>query len=455
MDDATIKAIDQHIEQHLQQYIEDLRLLCRLPSVAAQSRAIAETAEATRELLKKYGIAARLMPTRRFPVVAGEAKGRSDKTILLYNHYDVQPAEPLELWDSEPFDAVERDGSLYGRGVGDDKGHIICRLAAIDALRAVTGGLPCGVRFLIEGEEEIGSGSLEEFIAGNAEQFKSDGCLWEFGGVDYDGKPQIFAGMRGDLYVELRAKTADRDAHSGLSGSQFPNAAWRLTWALASLKGPDERIRIPGWYDDVRQASERDMQLLAALPDDEELLKETYGLKGFLLGATGLERKRMALFEPTCTISGLSSGYQGPGSKTVLPAEAMAKVDFRLVPNQSAADLIGKLRRHLADQGFDDIEVIQHGGYDAARVDPDDPFVQMVAETAWDVYDRPASIHPTSGGSGPMASFVRHLGMPIANVGIGYPDSGAHAPNEHVRIEDFVRGIKQTARVFLRLGAMT
>jgi acetylornithine deacetylase/succinyl-diaminopimelate desuccinylase-like protein len=455
MDEATVKAVDRHIEQHLQQYVEDLRLLCRLPSVAAQSRAIDETAEATRRLLEKYGVAARLMPTRRFPVVAGEASGASERTILLYNHYDVQPAEPLELWDSEPFDAVERDGNLYGRGVGDDKGHIVCRLAAIDALRSVTCGLPCGIKFLIEGEEEIGSGSLEEFIAQNAARFTADGCLWEFGGVDYEGRPQIFAGMRGDLYVELRARTADRDAHSGLSGSQFPNAAWRLTWALSTLKWPDERIRIPGWYDDVRQASERDMQLLAALPDDEELLKQTYGLKGFLLGATGLERKRMSLFEPTCTISGLSIGYQGPGSKTVLPAEAMAKVDFRLVPNQSATDLIGKLRRHLVDQGFDDIEVIQHGGYDAARVDPDDPFVQMVAETAWDVYDRPASVHPTSGGSGPMASFVRHLGMPIANVGIGYPDSGAHAPNEHVRIEDFVRGVKQTARVLLRLGMTT
>jgi acetylornithine deacetylase/succinyl-diaminopimelate desuccinylase-like protein len=234
----------------------------------------------------------------------------------------------------------------------------------------------------------------------------------------------------------------------------FANAAWRLTWALASLKGPDERILIPGWYDDVREASARDMDLLSALPSEEDRIRATYGLGGFLLDATGLELKRRSLFEPTCTISGLSSGYQGPGSKTVLPAEATAKVDFRLVPNQSAADLLEKLRRHLAEQGFDDIELIQHGGYDAARVDPDAPFVRMVADTGWDVYDRPASIHPTSGGSGPMDSFVRHLGIPIANVGIGYPDSGAHAPNEHVRVFDFVRGIRQTARVMLRMAEL-
>lgn len=451
MDQQLLAAIDRHIDEHLMEYIGDLQALCRYPSVAAQGRAMDETARATATLLEKYGVSAELMPTGRFPVVRGEAAGASPARLLCYNHYDVQPAEPLELWDSDPFDPVVRDGALYGRGVGDDKGHILCRLAAIDAVRAVTGSLPCGVIFLIEGEEEIGSGSLDAFIAANVERFTADGCLWEFGGVDYDDRPQIFAGMRGDLYVELRVRTASRDAHSGLGGSIFPNAAWRLTWALASLKGPDERIRIPGWYDDVRPASERDLELLRALPSEEDRLRATYGLSGFLLGATGLELKRRQVLEPTCTIAGIGGGYQGPGSKTVLPCEAMAKVDFRLVPHQRADDLLEKLKRHLEEQGFADIEVIQHGGYNAARVDPDHPFVRMVADAGWDVYDRPAAIHPTSGGSGPMDAFVRYLGVPIANVGIGYPDSGAHAPNEHIRLHDFARGAKQTARVLLRM----
>lgn len=454
MADDIVRAIDNHIDEHMDRYVADLKELCRLPSVSAQARAMDETADAVIGLLEKHEVRARLMPTTGFPVVFGEAIGESDSTLLLYNHYDVQPAEPLELWNSDPFDPEIRDGNIYGRGVGDDKGHIVCRLAAMDALRAVTGSLPCQVKFLIEGEEEIGSGSLDSFIAQHRDLLKADGCLWEFGGVDFDERPQIFAGMRGDLYVELRVRTADRDAHSGLGGSMFANAAWRLTWALASLKGQDERILVPGWYDDVREASERDLELLEALPSEEDRIREAYGLDGFLLGATGLELRRRSLFEPTCTISGLSSGYQGPGSKTVLPAEAMAKVDFRLVPSQRASDLLEKLKRHLREQGFGDIEVVQHGGYDAARVDPDDPFVTMVADTGWDVYDRPASIHPTSGGSGPMDSFVRHLGVPIANVGIGYPNSGAHAPNEHVRMIDFARGIKQTARVMLRMGEL-
>ena len=454
MNENQLAAIDRHIDEHLDAYLDDLKALCRYQSVAAQDREIPETAEATRDLLEKYGVSARVMPTARNPVVYGETSLDAGKTLLCYNHYDVQPSEPLELWESDPFDPEIRDGAIYGRGVGDDKGHIIIRLAAIDALQAVTGNVPCGIKFLIEGEEEIGSGSLDAFIEANADLFKADGCLWEFGGVDYDGRAQIFAGMRGDLYVELRATTASRDAHSGLGGSMFANAAWRLTWALATLKGPAERILIPGWYDDVREASQRDLDLLEALPSDEDRIREAYGLSGFLNGATGLELKRRAIFEPTCTISGLSSGYQGAGSKTVLPAEAMAKVDFRLVPNQSAEQLLGKLKQHLIDQGFGDIEVIQHGGYDAARVDPDAPFVQMVADTAWDVYDRPVSLHPSSGGSGPMASFVKHLGMPIANVGIAHPDTNAHAPNERVLIEEFKRGIKQTARVYLRMNEL-
>lgn len=452
MNQDQLAAIDRYIDDNLPRYIADLQALCRLPSVAAQARAMEETARATAALLEEYGIAARLLPTRRFPVVHGVVAGESDNRLLCYNHYDVQPAEPLELWHSDPFEPEVRDGKLYGRGVGDDKGHILCRLAAIDALKAITGGLPCGVVFLIEGEEEIGSGSLDAHIAEHRDLYAADGCLWEFGGVDYDDRPQIYAGMRGDLYVELRVRTAERDAHSGLGGSIFPNAAWRLTWALATLKDAEERILIPGWYDDVRPAGVRDRELLEALPSDEERLRTTYGIREFLLGVSGLEFKRRAIFEPTCTISGIGAGYQGPGSKTVLPCEAMAKVDFRLVPNQRADDLLEKLKSHLVAEGFGDIEVLQHGGYNAARVDPDHPFVRMVADTGWEAYDRPAVIHPTSGGSGPMDAFVKHLGVPIANVGIGYPDSGAHAPNEHIRLVDFARGAKQTARVMLRMA---
>lgn len=449
--DSRLAELDRYIEDHLQQFIDDLSTLCALPTVSAQGQAIDETAAAVRDLLEKYGVEAEVIPTSGFPVVYGRASGASPRTLLCYNHYDVQPAEPFELWDSPPFEATLRNGKLYARGVADDKGHIVCRLAAIAALRAVYGQLPCSVTFLIEGEEEIGSVSLPPFIEANADRFRADACLWESGRVDYEGRPQMYLGMRGDYYVELRARCMTRDAHSGQGGSIFPNAAWRLVWALNTLKGPDERIRIPGWYDDVRPPSERDLELLAAAPDQDDELRRTYGIREFLLGASGLELKRRQVFEPTCTISGIASGYQGPGSKTVLPAEAMAKVDFRLVPEQRPDDLREKLRRHLVEQGFGDIEIIEHCGYPAARVDPDHPFVQLAAQAAREVYGKDPVIHPLSGGSGPMDPFVRVLRVPIANAGIGYPDSRAHAPNEHIRLSDFVAGVKHTARVMLRL----
>ena len=447
-----MQQVDRYIEEHFGEFLADLKRLVALPSVSAQGRAIEETAQATRDLLEKYGVSARVMPSSAFPMVYGELKGASAKTVLNYNHYDVQPAEPLELWDSPPFEMTERAGKIYGRGVGDDKGHIVCRLAAIAALQAVYGEVPCTLKFLIEGQEETGSGAMPGFIEEHADLLQADGCLWEFGGVDYDGWPEIFLGMRGDFYVELRAKTISHDAHSGLGGSILPNAAWRLVWALGTLKGEDEKILIPGWYDDVRPPSERDLQLLRDLADDEERLRENFGVKEFLKGATGLDLKVQQLFQPTCTISGLESGYTGPGSKTVLPSEAMAKVDFRLVVDQHPADLMQKLRSHLDSHGFSDIEIITHGAYPAAKVDPDDPFVRLVAQAGQEVYGQPAAIHPTSGGSGPMDPFVRMLRVPIANAGVGYPYSRAHAPNENIRIEDFIRGTQQTARVFAAMG---
>ena len=451
--DEKMRQVDQYIDDHLSDFIADLTELCAFPTVAAQNQAIDETAEFTAKLLEKYGFSARVMPSSGNPMVYGELNGAADNTVLCYNHYDVQPAEPIELWDSPPFEATERDGKLYARGVVDDKGHIICRLAAIAALRAVYGNVPCSVKMLIEGEEEIGSMSMESFIEEHRDMLTgADGCLWEFGGVDFEDRPEIVLGMRGDVYVELRAKTVSHDAHSGLGGSIFPNAAWRLTWALSTLKGIDERILIPGWYDDVREPTEAEFDLLRHLPRSDESLKEAFGLKAFLKDVDGVEMLRQQLFEPTCTIAGLGSGYQGPGSKTVLPAEAMAKVDFRIVPDQEPDDLVAKLRNHLIDQGFDDIEVIQHGGSRAARVDPDSPFVQMVIQTAREVYGTDPVVAPTSGGSGPMDPFVRLLNVPISNVGIGYSSTLVHSPNENMRIADFVKGIKQTARVMARVG---
>ena len=439
--------VDAYLEAHLEASLETLSRLCRQPSVAAQGLGMTECAELTAAMLRDHGFEASVMPSNGFPVVYGEAAGADPRTLLFYNHYDVQPAEPLELWDSPPFEPTLRDGKLYARGVGDDKGHIVSRLAAVEAIRAIHGELPCRVKFIIEGEEEIGSNNLPAFIEQHRDLLRADGCIWEFGGVNYDGRPFTFLGMRGDFYVELSVETLTRDAHSGLGGSLFPNAAWRLVWALGTLKGLDERIMIEGWYDDVREPSDYDLELLAQLPDEEAKLKEGYGLAGFLGGVTGIDLRRQEVFVPTCTISGLTSGYQGPGSKTVLPARASAKIDFRLVPEQDPADLLPKLRRHLDRHGFGDVRINQLGGEHPARTTSDSPFVDLVTASGAELYGKPAVLAPMSGGSGPMYPFVTYLGVPIANAGIGRPESNAHAPNEHIYIEEFLRGAKHIARI--------
>ena len=255
-------------------------------------------------------------------------------------------------------------------------------------------------------------------------------------------------GLRGICYVELSVETAAVDTHSGIGGSIFPNAAWRLVWALNSIKGSGGKVQIPGFYDSVKKPTERDLQLIEALPEIAEDYKDRFGIKYFLNGLTGGPSLReQAIFQPTCTICGLTSGYQGPGSKTVLPARASAKVDFRLVPDQHPEQVLKQLRVHLNNEGFEDIEIEYLGGEPPARTDPDDPFIQMVVETAEPVYGNSMQITPMMGGSGPNYPFVHLLNLPVATAGPGYPGSKTHAPNENLRLDLYIKHAKHIARV--------
>ncbi|MCJ7824043.1 MAG: M20/M25/M40 family metallo-hydrolase [Anaerolineales bacterium] len=445
---ADFKALDDTIQRNLQSNLDDLSRLCAQPSIATQNSGMVECAELTAELLRARGFDVQIMPTKGFPVVYGERKGRTDRTLLFYNHYDVQPPEPLDLWDSPPFKPSLRDGKMFARGVSDDKGHIICRLAAIDALLMSASELPCNVKFLIEGEEEIGSTHLPEFIHDNLDLLAADACLWEFGGVDHEGTPEQVAGLRGICYVELNVRSASLDAHSGLGGSIFPNAAWRLIWALNSLKEPDEHIRLPGFYDRVLPPSKRDLELMALFPDKAEEYRNTYDLSGFLKDIEGgIDLLREGIFSPTCTICGLTSGYQGPGSKTILPAMASAKVDFRLVPDQDPEEVVLQLQNHLYDEGFHDVEVTYLAGENPARTDLDDPFLHLVVDTAEGVYGVTQIILPMSPGSGPNHPFIHDLKIPVATAGISYPKANIHAPNENIVIDNFIAGVQHTVRI--------
>lgn len=449
----TYNNIDAYLDDHLDENLAELSKLVSQPSVAAQNFGLIECADLVCDMFRKRDFEVEIMSTDGAPVVYAERKGRSNKTLLFYNHYDVQPPEPLELWDSPPFEPVIRDGKLYGRGASDDKGHLTSRLFAIDALIETNGELPCHVKFVIEGEEETSSLHLNDFVKNNREKLSADACIWEFGGVDHRDVPMQYLGLRGICYVELSVETANIDVHSGLGGSIFPNAAWRLIWALNTLKGPDEKIRIPGHYDNVVHPSSRDRELMEALPEVAEEYKQRYGVRNFLRGLEGgLELHLAEVFEPTCTICGLTSGYQGPGSKTVLPARASAKVDFRLVPDQTPDQVLRGLRAHLDNEGYSDIQITYLGGESPARTDPDDPFVSLVVNAAEPVYGQKMQIVPMVGGSGPNHAFVHHLKLPIATAGIGYPGSKAHAPNENVRLDLYLKGAKHIVRILSAFG---
>lgn len=438
-----VSRLSEYVDSHQDHAVKELIRLASQPSVSATGEGIQECAQLTRELLEERGISVRILKlSNANPLVFGEIRSRenSGKTLLFYNHYDVQPPDPLELWESPPFKPTLRDGKLYGRGVADDKGELISRIHATEALLKTEGDVPCNLRFIFEGEEEIGSTHLHEYLREYPELFKADAVLWEFGGVNARDMPEIILGVKGILYVELTTRGAKRDAHSSL-GAIIQNPAWRLVWALNSIKDASGKILIPGWYADVRPFGSEELKLLDKEFFDEEAYKQDLGIKGFMNGLTGLELKKARAGGPTCTICGLYSGYTGKGSKTVLPSTAMAKIDFRLVPDQDPEDLVSKLRNHLAQKGFSDLDVTYSEGELAARTAPHESIVSAAALAAKRVYGIEPMISVSSAATGPMYLFK----PPKIAIGCAYPFVCQHSPNEHIRLDLFAKGINWIA----------
>ena len=446
--------IYDYIDDHWQDALEDLKRLCRQPSISAQGVGMAEVVQLLVRMMREYDIDAQVLPSPGdgYPLIYGGVAGESPTTLLFYNHYDVQPPEPLELWDSPPFEPTQYESNLRARGVSDNKGDIVARLLAIRAFQKVRGKPPVSVKFIIEGEEEIGSPNIAAFVEGNRQLLKSDACIWECGGVNWRNEPVVSLGLKGILYVQLEVRGASQDVHSSMA-TVVPNPAWRLVWALGSLKDMEENIRIEGFYDDVLPPTQREIDAINAMPMDEEETKQALGLESFVKGVTGFDYKSRHIIEPICNICGLDSGYTGSGSKTVLPCLARAKIDFRLVPNQSPDDILAKLRRHLDSHGFGDVVIApQTEGESAARTPLDSPFVSVVSEAAREVYGVEPVIVPSMAGSGPMHSFTDTLGLPTALIGVMYPGSSPHAPNEHIRLADFILGAKHIAAVLERMA---
>lgn len=450
------RQFDAYVDDHADALVEELIAFCRIPSVSAENGpAMGQAAALVLHLCQRAGLAASPIPHPDGgpPILLGQA-GSGPRCLMIYNHYDVQPPDPLDEWTTPPFEPQMRDGKLFARGVADNKGDLTARLFAIRAYQEVIGPLPLRLLYVIEGEEEVGSLHLASFAAEHEALLRSaDGCLWEFGYKDSAGRPVVNLGVKGILSVELRVRTAEADAHSSYGGI-FPNAAWRLVEALASLRTADGQVLIDGLMAHVRPPSASVQALLASLPWEGETMQRTYGIRsGFLGGLGGRDALHRLLFEPTVTIDGLLSGYTGPGSKTVIPAQAMAKLDIRLTPDLTPQLAYQLLRDHLRRRGFEDIEVVDlQDGLMPARTAPEALIARAVADALQDAGGIAPVIYPTAAGSGPMYELCQAYGVGVASAGAGWYGSRAHAPDESIRVADFVESVKFAGRLLQRFS---
>ncbi|MBU7044839.1 MAG: M20/M25/M40 family metallo-hydrolase [Theionarchaea archaeon] len=417
--------------------IEALKELLRIPSVSTVHEGIEECAEKVKEFLDEAGFETQIIPTRGHPVVYGEKKGRSEKTLMFYDHYDVQPPEPLNEWVSPPFEPEIRDNRLYARGVADNKGNFMARLEAVKQVDE----LPITIKFVVEGEEEIGSPHLEEFVRENTSLLRADGCIWEAGYKDAAGRPTIFLGVKGLCYVEFNVEGANRDLHSA-SAVMVENPVWRLIRALATLKDDKEKILIEGFYDDVYLPDKEELDSVRVIPYDGDLTKKMLGISKFLLDMSDEEAVHRLLYAPSCNICGIEGGYTGKGSKTVLPSKVMAKVDFRLVPHQNPHKIFELLRTHLDVCGFPDIEIESMGPLWPAKTSFKEEFVTVVKESMDKVHNQNTIVYPSMSGSGPMWLFTNVLGIPTVSIGVGDAESRVHSPNESINLTDYEEGIE-------------
>lgn len=428
---------ENYVDKNFSSLISDLQKLIQQPSVSAKNLGLEECSRLIVQMMKKSGIHAEILYTKKDvpPAIYGEVKSRQnpDKTLLFYNHYDVQPEEPVELWDDTPFSGKIKGNKIFGRGSADDKGELITRIKAVESFLKTTGDVPCNIKFFIEGEEEIGSVHIEDYLKKYKEKLSCDAVIWEFGYVDEQDRPIISLGMKGLLYVELSKTESIRDAHSSLAVI-IENPAWRLVGALKTLRDDDGRVLIKDWYKEVDKFTREDLKIIASEPFDESSFKKEYGIKKFVGNKKGIAIKKALVGEPTCNIAGFTSGYDGPGAKTVLPSKALVKIDFRLVPKMDPKKQLLRLKNHLRQNGFGDIRVELIHGEAAARTAISDPFVSAVQKAA-DASFGKSILSVSSAGTGPMFSFVKFLHSPCIAIGSTYIFSRIHSPNEFARID--------------------
>jgi acetylornithine deacetylase/succinyl-diaminopimelate desuccinylase-like protein len=434
------------VSRHSERYLGWLADACSIPSLAGQPDDLERMAGWIEDRLDYLGAEGRRLPGVGGPDALLGTIGSGARTLLIYDHYDVQPVDPIELWESKPFSPEVRDGVFFARGAADNKGDLVARLAGLEVYREIYGEIPLRVKFLIEGEEETGSRSFGALVSRYGNELRAHGCIWEGHGLDHKGRPALVFGAKGLAYVELVHKGLAEDQHSSLAVIA-PSPVWHLIEALSTLRDRGGRVLIDGYYDDVIVPDESDEELLRSLPFDEEAEKSRLGIDSFVGGDTGLELLKRYFFQPTCNIAGIVAGFTVPGtSKTVLPREALAKIDIRLVPDQDPDDIVVKLRRHLDARGFGDIELVKHSMEHPVRCPYDTLVGKAAVVAATEVFAQPPVLAPMMIGTGPMYPIAKTLGIPIVSpAGVHNPSSNIHAPNENCRVDDFLKMVEYTA----------
>jgi acetylornithine deacetylase/succinyl-diaminopimelate desuccinylase-like protein len=449
----SLEGVYAHVDAHAECFIEELCAFVRQPSRTGVLDEVRACAHYTADLGRAAGWSSEVIDVDELaPVVLLERAGPpGSPTLLLYSHYDVISPEPVDEWTYPPFSATRVDGRVVGRGATDAKANVLALVKGVQSLTAVRGEPPCSVKLILEGEEERGSSNLPAFVDRWKDRLAADAALSFDGGIDPSGVPKIGLGTSGMLYVELSAQGARKELHSA-GARLFMNPTWRLTWALASIKGPDERVLLEGFYDAVVPPTQRDRELMAAMPwDDAQQLAEA-GLPAFLTGVTGLDAIERLLFQPGLALCGVVSGFTGEGPKAIIPNRAIAKLEFRIVPNQAPEEVLGQLRRHLDQHGFGDIEVRTLATVETARTSPDAAIVSATVDAAGELFGAPM-LKPTEEYAGRQGAWLgSRLGIPGVQTGIGPPGNRAHATDEFVTEAAFIQGIKFAAAIFERFA---
>ncbi|WP_171097673.1 M20/M25/M40 family metallo-hydrolase [Ruegeria sp. HKCCD7255] len=440
-----------HIDRNADSFVERVMEYVRHPSISAHDIGIRDVANMLVAHLEGLGFDAGLVETPGHPFVLGHATVDPQKpTVLLYGHYDVQPPDPLDAWISPPFEPTLRDGRIWARGIGDNKGQHFAQLLAIETHLAVNGSLPCNIIFLLEGEEEIGSPQIADFVRQNRDRLQADLVVTSDGPLHESGAPVITFGVRGVASFDLVAKGAARDVHSGNYGGVVPNPIWTLVQLLATMKDPEGNITVEGLTEPVIPPTNLERDAIARLPNDEQAVMEDLKLD-HMDGPVDRPYWDRLMFHPTLTINGMHGGYSGPGSKTVLPNEAIAKCDVRLVEPLTPDYVFERIEAHVARHA-PEVEVVRHNGMLPSKTPLDSPFAKPLREAIVAARGVEPLIYPTVGGSLPDYVFTKILGKDAFVIPYANADEANHAPNENLEVVRFIDGIKTGAAVLEALG---